>query len=160
MAVGLDEETEQCREMIAAAIRRVDSGDGVDVLVDVFGGQASGAGILSMDAANVEVLAGTNVPALIKLAQLRDELSLSAARKARRSTSEYVQAFSAAPKVCYIGGEALTVSPGGRLDWRADDAQPVLRRESLEHPFGFESSAMLVFRVRGARIFGLTLHRR
>ena len=61
------------------AVRRVDSGDGVAILIDMFGGTPSNLAISVMSRPKVEVLAGINLPMLVKLAKVRDECPLAEA---------------------------------------------------------------------------------
>ena len=79
------------REDIAAAIRTVDSGDGVIVLTDLFGGTPSNLSISLMRPGQVEVIAGINLPMLIRLAKARDAMTLrDAARAARDAGRNYI----------------------------------------------------------------------
>ena len=59
--------------------RSVDAGDGVVVLTDMFGGTPSNLAISAMERANVEVIAGVNLPMLVKLASVRGECGLEEA---------------------------------------------------------------------------------
>jgi PTS system mannose-specific IIA component len=63
---------EQCRKNILEAVKRVDSGEGVAILTDMFGGTPSNLAISVMSQPKVEVLAGINLPMLIKLAKIRE----------------------------------------------------------------------------------------
>lgn len=76
VCIGADDDMENRREEIMEKVRRTDSGQGVIVLTDMFGGTPSNLAISIMDKANVEILAGVNLPMLIKLAALRKECSL------------------------------------------------------------------------------------
>ena len=71
ICIGPEDDMEMRRQDISAAIRRVDSGRGVVVLTDMFGGTPSNLAISFMERAKVEVIAGINLPMLIKLASLR-----------------------------------------------------------------------------------------
>jgi len=71
VTIGPDDNVEQRRLDIIAAIKRVDSGDGVAILTDMFGGTPSNLAISCMSNPKVEVLAGINLPMLIKLAKVR-----------------------------------------------------------------------------------------
>jgi PTS system mannose-specific IIA component len=53
-------------------VKRVDSGEGVAILTDMFGGTPSNLAISVMSQPKVEVLAGINLPMLIKLAKIRE----------------------------------------------------------------------------------------
>ncbi|MEM6384105.1 MAG: PTS sugar transporter subunit IIA [Pseudomonadota bacterium] len=76
ICIGPDDDMEERREDIVAAARSVDEGEGVIVLTDMFGGTPSNLAISVMDDAHVEVLAGVNLPMLVKLASIRSELKL------------------------------------------------------------------------------------
>jgi PTS system mannose-specific IIA component len=79
ICIGPEDDMEQRRHEIRAAIDRVDSGSGVVVLTDMFGGTPSNLAISFMERAKVEVIAGINLPMLIKLASLRQSESLAGA---------------------------------------------------------------------------------
>jgi PTS system mannose-specific IIA component len=74
-----DDDMEQRRKDIIEAIRAVDSGAGVVLLTDMFGGTPSNLAISVMEGAQVDVVAGINLPMLIKLASVRDSSSLEQA---------------------------------------------------------------------------------
>ena len=76
ICIGPDDDMEERQAQILAAVRKCDQGDGVILLTDMFGGTPSNLAISVMDQANVEVVAGVNLPMLIKLASLRQERPL------------------------------------------------------------------------------------
>ena len=98
VCIGPDDDMEKRRREIADAIARVDSGDGVIVLTDLFGGTPSNLAISLMKAGKIEVIAGINLPMLIRLAKARNCMNVSeavaAAREAGRNyitiASEYL----------------------------------------------------------------------
>ena len=67
ITIAANYDPDLCRREITEAVNRVDSGDGVAILTDMFGGTPSNLAISIMDRAKVEVLAGVNLPMLIKL---------------------------------------------------------------------------------------------
>lgn len=73
IAIAPDDDIEGRRRDILDAIHRVESGDGVVVLTDMFGGTPSNLAISAMNGGTVEVIAGINLPMLIKLASVRCE---------------------------------------------------------------------------------------
>src|SRR5690242_800980 len=77
ISIGPDANGDQCRRDILAAVDRVDSGDGVAILTDMFGQTPSNLAISMMGGRNVEVLAGINLPMLVKLAQVRGKCPLA-----------------------------------------------------------------------------------
>ncbi|MCW0236230.1 MAG: PTS sugar transporter subunit IIA [Ferrovibrio sp.] len=79
VCIGPDDDMEQRRQDILAAVAAVENGKGVIVLTDMFGGTPSNLAISIMDQAKVEVIAGVNLPMLIKLASVRAKSDLAAA---------------------------------------------------------------------------------
>jgi mannose PTS system EIIA component len=77
VTIGPDDDVEQRRLDIIEAVQRVDTGDGVAILTDMFGGTPSNLAISCMGRPKVEVVAGINLPMLIKLAKVRDGCPLS-----------------------------------------------------------------------------------
>ena len=71
VCIGADDDIEARRAEIVFAIREVDDGAGVVVLTDMFGGTPSNLAISTMGRKGVEVIAGVNLPMLIKLASVR-----------------------------------------------------------------------------------------
>jgi PTS system mannose-specific IIA component len=95
ISIGPDDDMEQRRADILAAASRVDVGEGVILLTDMFGGTPSNLAISVMENANVEVLAGVNLPMLIKLASVRGELPLAeAVQQAQDSGRKYINIAS------------------------------------------------------------------
>ena len=79
VSIGADDDMEKRRADILAAAKEVDSGDGVIILTDMFGGTPSNLAISVMEKANAEVIAGVNLPMLIKLASIRADQDLKGA---------------------------------------------------------------------------------
>ena len=71
------DDIDERRKEIIAAVKRVDSGQGVAILTDMFGGTPSNLAISVMNAPNIEVVAGINLPMLVKLATVREECPLA-----------------------------------------------------------------------------------
>jgi PTS system mannose-specific IIA component len=76
ITIGPDDDVEKRRYEIIEAVKRVDTGDGVVILTDMFGGTPSNLAISVMSRPKVEVLAGINLPMLVKLAKVRDDSPL------------------------------------------------------------------------------------
>ena len=76
VCIGPDDDMEERRGHILESIAKVDDGDGVILLTDMFGGTPSNLAISVIEKANVEVIAGVNLPMLIKLASVREGSSL------------------------------------------------------------------------------------
>ena len=76
VCIGPEDDMERRRADIVAAARAVDDGRGVILLTDMFGGTPSNLAISVMDETEAEVIAGLNLPMLIKLASVRNRESL------------------------------------------------------------------------------------
>ena len=95
ISIGPDDDMELQRTNILDAVRQVDSGEGSVLLTDMFGGTPSNLAISVMDNANVEVIAGINLPMLIKLASVRGECSLEdAIEQAQEAGRKYISVAS------------------------------------------------------------------
>ena len=79
VAIGADDDMEQRRRDIVDAVARVDTGAGVIVLTDMFGGTPSNLAISVMESGRTEVIAGMNLPMLVKLGKTRMTLPLAEA---------------------------------------------------------------------------------
>ena len=77
VCIGPDDDMEQRRADILTSVEAVDDGKGVVLLTDMFGGTPSNLAISIMEQANVEVIAGVNLPLLIKLASVRIDGTLA-----------------------------------------------------------------------------------
>lgn len=84
ICIGPNDDMERRRSQIAKAIGKVDSGTGVIILTDLFGGTPSNLAISLLDAGRVEVIAGINLPMLIRLAGARKCMSVTEAVEAAR----------------------------------------------------------------------------
>ncbi len=95
VAIGPEDDMEARRGEIVAAVAGVDSGDGVVVLTDMFGGTPSNLALSTMSAGKVEVVAGVNLPMLIKLASLREDTPLDeAVVRAQEAGRKYITVAS------------------------------------------------------------------
>ncbi|MFA7587742.1 MAG: PTS sugar transporter subunit IIA [Novosphingobium sp.] len=91
VCIGPNDDMERRREEIAERIREVDSGEGAIILTDLFGGTPSNLAISLMEAGRVEVIAGINLPMLIRLAKARACMSVrDAAIAARDAGRNYI----------------------------------------------------------------------
>jgi mannose PTS system EIIA component len=90
-----ESDMEKMRSAIIKAAQDVDQGKGVVLLTDMFGGTPSNLAISVMDSQNVEVIAGVNLPMLIKLISLRKSESLNeAALQAQEAGRKYINVAS------------------------------------------------------------------
>ncbi len=95
VCIGPDDDMEQRRAEIMKSTKDVDDGDGVIVLTDMFGGTPSNLAISIMDNGKIEVIAGVNLPMLIKLASIRDaDTLLEAATGAQDAGRKYINIAS------------------------------------------------------------------
>jgi PTS system mannose-specific IIA component len=91
VTIGPEDDVEERRKDIIEAVKRVDTGDGVAILTDMFGGTPSNLAISVMSRPKVEVLAGINLPMLVKLAKVRGECPLAdAVTAAQEAGRKYV----------------------------------------------------------------------
>jgi len=95
ISIGPDDDMETRRDDILQAIKDVDTGDGAILLTDMFGGTPSNLAISVMEQAKVEVIAGVNLPMLIKLASVRGECDLKdAITQAQEAGRKYISVAS------------------------------------------------------------------
>lgn len=93
--IGPEDDMDLRRSEIVDAVREVDSGQGVVVLTDMFGGTPSNLAISVMGTGRTEVVAGINLPMLIKLASVRDECDLeNAVIQAQDAGRKYINVAS------------------------------------------------------------------
>ncbi|MCE7029299.1 PTS sugar transporter subunit IIA [Jiella avicenniae] len=79
ISIGPEDDMEQRRIDIVEAVARAERGSGVIILTDMFGGTPSNLAISVMEGSRIDVLAGVNLPMLIKLASVREEKPMSEA---------------------------------------------------------------------------------
>ncbi|GEO82421.1 PTS sugar transporter subunit IIA [Pararhodospirillum oryzae] len=95
ICIGPEDDMEQRRQDILAAIARVDQDQGVILLTDMFGGTPSNLAISVMERARIEVIAGVNLPMLIRLVTIRDTMGLEpAATSAQEAGRKYINVAS------------------------------------------------------------------
>ena len=95
VSIGPDDDIEQRRVDILAAVEAVDDGSGVILLTDMFGGTPSNLAISIMDKGHVEIIAGVNLPMLIKLASVRETETLEqAVVSAQEAGRKYINVAS------------------------------------------------------------------
>ena len=99
ICIGAEDDMEARRQDILRRISEVDTGDGVVLLTDMFGGTPSNLAISAMHRDDVEVIAGVNLPMMIKLASLRGSASLA---------DTVAQAQDAARKYIHVAGHFLS----------------------------------------------------
>jgi len=95
ICIGPDDDMELRRADIAAAVARVDDGAGVILLTDLFGGTPSNLAISLLKAGEIEVIAGVNLPMLIRLESARKSMNIvEAVAAARDAGQKYISVAS------------------------------------------------------------------
>ncbi|WP_373475786.1 PTS sugar transporter subunit IIA [Sphingorhabdus sp.] len=95
VCIGPRDDMEGRRKEIAAAIKKVEVGEGVIILTDLFGGTPSNLSISLLDAGRVEVIAGVNLPMLIRLDSARKNMNVrEAVAAAREAGRKYISVAS------------------------------------------------------------------
>ena len=95
ICIGPDDDMDQRRKDIAKAIAKVDDGSGVIILTDLFGGTPSNLAISLMKSDKIEVIAGVNLPMLIRLEGARKTMDVRAAvAAAREAGRKYISVAS------------------------------------------------------------------
>ena len=95
VCIGPEDDMEARRAEILQQVKAVDRGDGVVLLTDMFGGTPSNLAISVMNGAKVEVVAGINLPMLIKLASVRASAKLQpAVASAQEAGRKYINVAS------------------------------------------------------------------
>jgi mannose PTS system EIIA component len=96
VCIGAEDDMEQRRRELLECIAAVNEGQGVVLLTDMFGGTPSNLAISVMEATKVEVIAGINLPMLIKLVSMREKATVSAAVEAAQDAGrKYIAVASA-----------------------------------------------------------------
>ena len=90
VCIGADDDMEMRRAEILESAKACDTGDGVVVLTDMFGGTPSNLAISIMGQVRIEVLAGVNLPMLVKLASVRTRPIGEAAHTAQEAGRKYI----------------------------------------------------------------------
>nr|WP_228073795.1 PTS sugar transporter subunit IIA [Kordiimonas pumila] len=95
ICIGPDDDMERRRKDIMDAVKEVDSGHGVVLLTDMFGGTPSNLAISLLEKGRVEVIAGINLPMLIKLSSVRRGSDLATAVEAAKEAGiKYINVAS------------------------------------------------------------------
>jgi PTS system mannose-specific IIA component len=103
VCIGPDDNMENRRQDIIKAVAAAEMGDGVIVLTDMFGGTPSNLAISILEEANIEVIAGVNLPLLVKLASVR---------KSSDMATTVTEACDAGRKYIKLASDVLDVPAG------------------------------------------------
>jgi PTS system mannose-specific IIA component len=100
--ISADNHMEDSRKQLSEKIKSVDQGKGVVILTDMFGGTPSNLAMSFLKKGSIEVMAGMNIPALIKLADVRQSMDIkNACQHAQEAGKKYIQ----------VGSSLLTGNP-------------------------------------------------
>ncbi len=95
VSIGPDDDMDQRRQDILESVKMADDGHGVIILTDMFGGTPSNLSISVMDSGRIEVIAGVNLPMLIKLAGIRGDNDMGRAlAEASEAGRKYINVAS------------------------------------------------------------------
>jgi mannose PTS system EIIA component len=95
VSIGPEDDMDQRRIDIIEAVSKAEDGSGVIILTDMFGGTPSNLAISVMDNGRIEVIAGVNLPMLIKLASVRTENDMEQAlADAQEAGRKYINVAS------------------------------------------------------------------
>ncbi len=94
VCIDVKDDMEEKRHEILEKTIALDTGDGVIVVTDMFGGTPSNLAISLMEERNIEVISGMNVPMLIKLAEERSETMQTAVNRAQEAARKYINVAS------------------------------------------------------------------
>ncbi|WP_428390269.1 PTS sugar transporter subunit IIA [Lichenicoccus sp.] len=121
LSIGAEDQISACRRALGAEIDRVDTGDGVMLLTDMFGSTPSNLAIAAMERGGVEVIAGVNLPMLVKLAKVRSQRTLvECAAIAEMAGRKYIATASHLPSSCLGGAVCCDGTPQIQLRSLAD----------------------------------------
>ena len=134
VCIGPDDDIEDCRQEIRDSIASVEQGDGVVLLTDILGGTPCNLAVSLADKEHVDVIAGVNLPLLVKLAKIRGSERLAdavdhAAAAGRKYISPAALQGDMAPNGAAIGAAASNGAalPNGRRRHAPPTARPPRR---------------------------------
>lgn len=128
LSIGADDDIQARRRDLEASIGAVDRGDGVVLLTDMFGSTPSNLAVAMLDRGGVEVIAGVNLPMLVKLGKIRSNRTLAECVEiAEMAGRKYIAAASHLPGSC-LGGAICC-----QLDARSQDELATLPPVELAH---------------------------
>ncbi|MFK7901345.1 MAG: PTS sugar transporter subunit IIA [Nitratireductor sp.] len=95
IAIGAEDDMEKRRDDILNSVGKVNDGNGVIILTDMFGGTPSNIAISIMQEGKIEVIAGINLPMLVKLAKARTKNDMAyALEQAQEAGKKYINVAS------------------------------------------------------------------
>jgi len=110
VSFGWNDDVESARDRIEAARKRVDSGDGVLILTDMFGGTPTNIALSLLEPGKIEIVTGVNLPMLIKFSNVREAWSLeetadAITREARQAIQIASRLLQATPREAPLSEE-------------------------------------------------------
>ena len=102
VSIGWHDDVDMATDMIEKALKRVDTGAGVLILTDMFGGTPTNIASTFLDEGTIEIVTGVNLPMLIKLTQLEPDVPLASAAKLVRDNGQ---------NTIHIASELLSQKP-------------------------------------------------
>jgi len=117
VCIGPDDDVEDRRQEIRDSIAAVEQGDGVVVLTDILGGTPCNLAVSLADKGHVDVIAGVNLPLLVKLAKIRGSEPLAeAVDHAAAAGRKYISAAGCKADACCQTNGANGAAPNGNGD--------------------------------------------
>lgn len=134
LAVDHADDVAALRPALLDRVRRVDTGDGVLVLTDIFGSTPSNVALSVRREGVVEVMAGVNVPMLVKLAKARAQRDLDACIElATMAGRKYIAAASQLPESCLQGGKCCESVVAGTMNPQPAASTPIMPMRRTFH---------------------------
>ena len=95
LCISPDDDLDERKNDIEASIKKIDNGNGIVILTDMFGGTPSNLTISFLKTGKIEVISGVNLPMLVKLIGLRDSNDLNkVAQETKDSAQKYISIAS------------------------------------------------------------------
>jgi|GEM_PF-76108 len=111
LSIAANDDIANCRNALEQEIEQVDTGDGVMLLTDMFGSTPSNLALAAMERGGIEVIAGVNLPMLVKLAKIRSQRTLSECTDIGEAAGrKYIAAASHLPPTCLGGATCCQIS--------------------------------------------------
>lgn len=127
VSIGADDDIQARRRDLEAAIAAVDRGDGIVLLTDMFGSTPSNLAISMLDRGDIEVIAGVNLPMLVKLGKVRSTSTLAECVDiAEMAGRKYIAAASHLPEACLGGAACCQMGQAPAPSGKASVRPPVL----------------------------------
>jgi PTS system mannose-specific IIA component len=141
VCIGADDDIEGRRAEIQNCIQQVDTGDGVVLLTDMFGGTPSNLAMSMMNRPGVEVIAGVNLPMLVKLAKIRGQQTIGeCVQSAEAAGRKYIASASHVLEHCKNPNICATFDP--RRNGGEKQAEAGISAQAVPAPAGTGQDGM------------------